>query len=25
VAAAEWLPGRVGVHEFEAMFFGGAG
>jgi 4-hydroxy-tetrahydrodipicolinate reductase len=25
VAAAEWLPGRVGVHEFEAMLFGGAG
>jgi 4-hydroxy-tetrahydrodipicolinate reductase len=25
VAAAEWLPGRAGVHDFEAMLFGGAG
>jgi 4-hydroxy-tetrahydrodipicolinate reductase len=25
VAAAEWLPGRVGVHDFEAMLFGGTG
>ncbi len=25
VAAAEWLPGHPGVHEFEAMLFGGAG
>jgi 4-hydroxy-tetrahydrodipicolinate reductase len=25
VAAAEWLPGRPGVHEFQAMLFGGAG
>jgi 4-hydroxy-tetrahydrodipicolinate reductase len=25
VAAAEWLPGRPGVHDFEEMLFGGAG
>jgi 4-hydroxy-tetrahydrodipicolinate reductase len=25
LAAAEWLPGRPGVHRFEAMLFGGAG
>jgi 4-hydroxy-tetrahydrodipicolinate reductase len=25
LAAAEWLPGHPGVHEFEAMLFGGAG
>ena len=25
LAAAEWLPGRSGVHRFEAMLFGGAG
>ena len=25
VAAAEWLPGHPGVHDFEAMLFGGAG
>jgi 4-hydroxy-tetrahydrodipicolinate reductase len=25
LAAAEWLPGRPGVHSFEAMLFGGAG
>ena len=25
LAAAEWLPGRPGVHDFEAMLFGGAG
>ncbi len=25
VAAAEWLPGRAGVHDFEEMLFGGAG
>jgi 4-hydroxy-tetrahydrodipicolinate reductase len=25
VAAAEWLPGRPGVHDFETMLFGGAG
>ena len=25
LAAAEWLPGRPGVHEFEAMLFGGTG
>ena len=25
LAAAEWLPGRPGVHEFEAMLFGGSG
>ena len=25
LAAAEWLPGRPGTHEFEAMLFGGAG
>jgi 4-hydroxy-tetrahydrodipicolinate reductase len=23
LAAAEWLPGRAGVHDFEAMLFGG--
>jgi 4-hydroxy-tetrahydrodipicolinate reductase len=22
LAAAEWLPGRTGVHTFEAMLFG---
>jgi 4-hydroxy-tetrahydrodipicolinate reductase len=25
LAAAEWLPGRPGVHDFEEMLFGGAG
>jgi 4-hydroxy-tetrahydrodipicolinate reductase len=25
LAAAEWLPGRPGVHSFEAMLFGGTG
>jgi 4-hydroxy-tetrahydrodipicolinate reductase len=25
VAAAEWLPGRFGVHDFEEMLFGGPG
>jgi 4-hydroxy-tetrahydrodipicolinate reductase len=25
LAAAEWLPGRPGLHTFEAMLFGGAG
>ena len=25
LAAAEWLPGRPGVHDFEAMLFGGTG
>jgi 4-hydroxy-tetrahydrodipicolinate reductase len=25
LAAAEWLPGRPGVHSFEAVLFGGAG
>jgi 4-hydroxy-tetrahydrodipicolinate reductase len=25
VAAAEWLPGRAGVHDFEEMLFGGSG
>jgi 4-hydroxy-tetrahydrodipicolinate reductase len=25
LAAAEWLPGRPGVHDFETMLFGGAG
>jgi 4-hydroxy-tetrahydrodipicolinate reductase len=25
LAAAEWLPGRAGVHDFEEMLFGGAG
>ncbi len=25
VAAAEWLPGRPGVHDFEEMLFGGSG
>ena len=25
VAAAEWLPGRRGVHTFEDMLFGGPG
>jgi hypothetical protein len=25
VAAAEWLPGHPGVHDFEEMLFGGAG
>jgi 4-hydroxy-tetrahydrodipicolinate reductase len=25
LAAAEWLPGRTGVHDFEAMLFGGPG
>jgi 4-hydroxy-tetrahydrodipicolinate reductase len=25
LAAAEWLPGRPGLHGFEAMLFGGAG
>jgi 4-hydroxy-tetrahydrodipicolinate reductase len=25
LAAAEWLPGHPGVHDFEAMLFGGAG
>ncbi len=25
LAAAEWLPGRPGVHQFEAMLFGGSG
>jgi 4-hydroxy-tetrahydrodipicolinate reductase len=25
VTAAEWLPGRSGVHTFEKMLFGGAG
>ena len=25
VAAAEWLPGRPGVHDFEEMLFGGPG
>jgi 4-hydroxy-tetrahydrodipicolinate reductase len=25
LAAAEWLPGRSGVHRFEAMLFGGSG
>jgi 4-hydroxy-tetrahydrodipicolinate reductase len=25
LAAAEWLPGRAGVHDFEAMLFGGPG
>lgn len=25
LAAAEWLPGRAGVHDFEAMLFGGSG
>jgi 4-hydroxy-tetrahydrodipicolinate reductase len=25
IAAAEWLPGRTGVYDFEAMLFGGTG
>jgi 4-hydroxy-tetrahydrodipicolinate reductase len=25
LAAAEWLPGRPGIHRFEAMLFGGGG
>ena len=25
LAAAEWLPGRTGVYDFEAMLFGGTG
>jgi 4-hydroxy-tetrahydrodipicolinate reductase len=25
LAAAEWLPGRPGVHRFESMLFGGSG
>ena len=25
LAAAEWLPGRSGVHDFETMLFGGSG
>jgi 4-hydroxy-tetrahydrodipicolinate reductase len=25
LAAAEWLPGRAGVHRFETMLFGGSG
>lgn len=25
LAAAEWLPGRPGIHRFETMLFGGAG
>src|SRR5688500_2764944 len=25
VSAAEWLPGRPGIHDFEEMLFGGAG
>jgi 4-hydroxy-tetrahydrodipicolinate reductase len=25
LAAAEWLPGRPGVHTFESMLFGGSG
>jgi 4-hydroxy-tetrahydrodipicolinate reductase len=25
LAAAEWLPGRTGVYDFEAMLFGGSG
>lgn len=25
LAAAEWLPGRAGVYDFEAMLFGGTG
>jgi len=25
LAAAEWLPGRTGVYDFETMLFGGAG
>lgn len=25
LAAAEWLPGRAGVHDFEEMLFGGPG
>jgi 4-hydroxy-tetrahydrodipicolinate reductase len=25
LAAAEWLPGRPGVHDFETMLFGGSG
>ncbi len=25
LAAAEWLPGRIGVYDFEAMLFGGTG
>jgi 4-hydroxy-tetrahydrodipicolinate reductase len=25
LAAAEWLPAHAGVHDFEAMLFGGPG